>query len=66
MSSRADNGHARIRVLCVNVVVTSAKEEDYVFVVVCLFACLFVGNFAQKLPNGFCVKFSGNVLAMGQ
>jgi len=29
-------------------IVTSAKE-GYVFVVV----CLFVSNFAQKLPNGF-------------
>ena len=28
---------------------------------VCLFVCLSVSNFAQKLPKGFCMKFSGEV-----
>jgi len=34
------------------VVITSAKE-DIVILVVCLFVCVSVSKFAQKLPNGF-------------
>jgi len=33
-------------------IITSAKEDN-VIVVVCLFVCLSVSNFARKHPNGF-------------
>jgi len=29
------------------------RQGGCVFVAVCVSVCLFVGNFAQKLPNGF-------------
>jgi len=41
--------------------ITSAKEVMFSS----LFVCLSVGNFAQKLPNGFVWNFQGR-LAMGQ
>jgi len=40
------------------------RQGGYVFVVVCLFVCLFVNNFAQKLLNGFAWNFQGR-LAVG-
>jgi len=36
-------------------------QGDYVIVTV----CVFVSNFAQKLPNGFALNFQGR-LAVGQ
>jgi len=36
-------------------------QGGYVFVVVCLFICLFVSNFAQKRPNGFAWNFQGRL-----
>jgi len=37
------------------------RQRGYVIVVVYLFVCLFVSNFAQKLPNGFVWEFSGKL-----
>jgi len=41
------------------------RQGGYVIVVVCLFVCLSVINFAQKRPNGFSWNFQGR-LAMRQ
>ena len=39
--------------------ITFAKDESSLFV--CLFVCLSVSNFAQKLPNGFAWNFDGRL-----
>jgi len=41
------------------------RQGGYVIVIVCLYVCLPVINFAQKLPNGFAQNFQGR-LATGQ
>ena len=43
-------------------IVTSAKEDMFCR---CLFVCLIVSNFVQKLPSGFAWNFQGS-LVMGQ
>jgi len=45
-------------------VITSAKEVMFSSLFVCLSVCLFVSNFAQKLPNGFAWNFQRK-LAVG-
>jgi len=42
-------------------VITSAKEVMFSSLFVCLSVCLFVSNFAQKLPNGFAWNFQGRL-----
>jgi len=34
------------------IIISYLRQAAYVIVVVCLFVCLSVSNFAQKLPNG--------------